>query len=619
MKNDELGRKVIELIGSEKNVSSLTHCATRLRFVLKDQKRANKEELEKLDGVIRVQESGGQFQVVIGPSVNKVYSAIMSNTQIDSSHSDQPQEKRSLFVKFTETVSGIFTPILPALIGCGMVKCLSSVLVSFGLIGMETGFIQVLNLIGDSVFYFLPFYLAVSSAKKFNTNQYIAITLAACYLYPTILNGAAAVAETGVTSLSFLGLPILFVKYTSTVIPIIVSVWILSYVYRFFEKYIPEVVNMILVPMLSLFVMVPVSLIAIGPIGSYLGSGLSGIISGAFNFNGAIAGALLGFFRPILVMFGLHYSIMPMQIQQIADLGYSVMLPSALAANLAQGGAALAVAFLTKNKKMKTTASSSALTAVFGVTEPAIYGVTLRYRKPFFAACLSAGIVSAFYGLVNASANAISLPGILSLGTYTADNYVFIILGFVLAFIMGFVFTMIVGIDKSEEPENNESTETKILNMDQVGINNPIKGKVIPLSEVEDNVFSSESMGKGIAIIPSEGIVYAPFDGKVEMIFKTKHAIGLKSDSGVELLIHIGMDTVNLEGKYFEALVEANDSIVKGQKLLTFDLEKVSEKGYSLVTPVIITNWADYQLNMEHTDFGSTLNFSDEVFSVGKI
>lgn len=593
MNNKELAQKILELSGGEKNITYVTHCATRLRLVVKSEAEVNLKAIDSLEGVLKAQHSGGQLQVVIGAKVNKIYDEFTKlGSFTNNNESDMPKVKKNPVNAFIETISGIFTPILPALVGCGMMKCLSSLMTSTGMVDPSTGFITVFNMIADCVFYFMPFFLAVSAARKFKTNEYLAIALAGCLLHPTILDAAGKIAETGIDKIDFLGLPILLVKYTSTVIPIILSVWLLSYVYKFVEKIVPDLLKVLLVPMITLLIMVPVQLIAIGPFGSYVGTWIAEGLNILFAKSGIVAGALLGFFRPILVMFGMHYSIMPMQIQQVAETGVTVLTASALAANLAQAGAAFGVFLKTRNKTMKAAAGSSSLTALFGITEPAIYGVTLRYKKPFFAGCLAAGLVSGFFGLVNANANAIALPGILSLSTYNADRYIYIIIGVVAAFVLGCVFTLIAGVDDFVmcEDKKVEAKEETVVSNEGIIVKSPVEGTVKDLAEVNDNVFAEGLMGKGIAIEPKVGKVVAPFDGIVEAIFKTNHAIGLKSKDGAEVLIHIGLDTVNLEGNHFKSHIEKGQAIKAGDLLVEFDIDAIKKEGYDVITPVIITN-----------------------------
>lgn len=620
MTNKDIALKVLELIGGEKNISNATHCATRLRLVLKDDSKANLQEINKIEGVLKAQNSGGQLQVVLGGKVEKVYDEFVRIANISNTSSDNLVEaKKNPVNKAIETIAGVFTPILPALVGCGMLKCLSSIITVTGIIDSKSGFITIFNMIADVIFYFMPFFLAVSSARKFKTNEYLAVALAGCLIHPTILTAASNIATTGVSTIDFLGMPILLVKYTSTVIPIILSVWVMSYVYRFINKFIPEMLQVILVPMLVLLVMVPLELIVLGPFGSYIGTWLSNVISFLFSANGIIAGFILGFFRPILVMFGMHYSIMPMQIQQVAETGYTAMLPSALAANMAQAGAVFAVFMLTKNKTMKAAAGSSSVSAIFGITEPAIYGVNLKYKKPFFAGCLAAGIVSGFFGMVNASGTAIAVPGILSLGTYQANKFIYIIIGTVAAFILGAVFTFIARIneDSIEETANNRienQIDSRVV-FDEL-IKSPLEGNLKDISEVNDKVFSEGIMGKGVAIEPKVGKVLAPFDGTVEALFNTKHAIGLKSNNGVEMLIHIGLDTVNLEGKYFVAHVTKGQNIKTGDLLVEFDITAIQKEGYDIITPVLVTNVEEYK-DIIQTKVGP-VSTGDEIIKVIK-
>lgn len=443
MSNQEMAKEIMGLVGGEKNVSQLTHCATRLRFVLADDSKADLKKLGAVEGVITAQNRGGQVQVVIGAKVDRVYDEILKsfNVQAGGTVDDNGEavKKKNLFNTVLETIAGIFTPILPALVGCGMMQCLTKIMVQMG-VPADNGVIVIADMIGACIFYFMPFFLAGSAARKFKTNEAIAICLAACYMHPTIMNAESAI--------SFLGLPLKNMSYASTVIPIILSVFVLKYVYDFVNKVIPDVVKVILVPMVTLIIMVPLQLALLGPIGSYFGTGVSKIILVLFDLNGAIAGAFLGFFRPILVMFGMHYSIMPMQIQQVAELGYTVMTPSALCANLAQAGAAFGVALRAKNKTMKAAGSSTGFTALFGITEPAIYGVTLRYKKPFFAGCAAAGLASGFLGMVNGRATSIALPGILSLPVFEANSFAFVLIGAAAAFVLAMVFTVAIGFDE---------------------------------------------------------------------------------------------------------------------------------------------------------------------------
>lgn len=579
-----LAQKIVEYVGNEENISVLTHCATRLRFNLKDNSKANIEKLKKLDGVLTAQMKSGQLQVVIGAKVQAVFDEVQSIVHIVDDGVEIKEEKKGKVSAVIEVISGIFAPTLPVLIGCGMFKAIVSLLTNLHIMQATDSFIIVLSMIGDLIFYFFPFFLAVSAAKKFKVSEYMAVALAGAYMYPTIMEGAANVATTGATSLSFLGLPILFVNYKSTVIPIILSVWVLSLIYKRIDKLVPDSLKILLTSMIVLMIMVPLELIVLGPIGSYLGTYIAQFMDWFYNVGGFVAAALLGGTRSLLTMMGMHYALAPLQIQQIAETGTSTLLVSALTANFAQGGAALGTAFAIKNKSERSVAFSAALSAVLGITEPAMYGVNLKYKKPFVFALISSAVAAAFLSFFHAGAMAYAPPGLFTLITYTADSFVFIILGVILSFGLACGLSFFFGVDKKEKKKD--------------GFYAPLNGKVIPLSEIKDETFSSGAMGNGFGIIPENNILKAPFNGTVEMIFPTKHAIGLKSDQGVEVLIHIGLETVNENGEGFKAKVKQGDHVVAGQPLIQFDLDVLKEK-YDMTTAVIVTN-KEIQMNDVH-------------------
>lgn len=607
MTNKELAAKIIANVGGEQNISILTHCATRLRFNLKDNSKADLEALKKLDGVLTAQIKSGQLQVVIGAKVNAIFDEVSAQVHItegDATVTEPPKNKVSAVI---ETISGIFAPTLPVLIGCGMFKAIVSLITGLELLPSDNDFVTLLSMIGDLIFYFFPFFLAVSAAKKFRVSEYMALALAAAYMYPTIINGAAAAEETGVAGLNILGITIPFISYSSTVIPIILSVWVLSLIYKRIDRLVPDFLKILLTSMIVLFIMVPVELIILGPIGSYAGTYIAQFMDWFYSIGGFAAAALLGGTRSLLTMMGMHYALAPLQIQQIAETGISTLLVSALTANFAQGGSAFGAFLALKDKQMKSVAASASLSAVLGITEPAMYGVNLKYKRPFGIAMASSAVAAAFLSFFHAGAMAYAPPGIFTIITYTADSFVFIILGAALSFGLAAVLTFLFGIpkeankpSKEEQTIENENTpETDALPDPsaaagaELTVYSPIHGNVIPLSDVPDEAFGSGAMGQGVGIEPAEGRVYAPFDGTVEMIFDTKHAIGLTSSDRISLLIHVGLDTVELNGQYFTAHVSAGDSIKKGQLLLEFDLDKIAEK-YKTVTPVLVVNTDEY-------------------------
>ncbi|MGG5373265.1 beta-glucoside-specific PTS transporter subunit IIABC [Enterococcus sp. AZ196] len=596
MTNQEIAKEILSFVGGKENITNVTHCATRLRLNVKDEAAVKMDRLNDIPDVIKAQFSSGQLQVILGGKVTGVYSAFTA--LVPSGDEEQVEEKKKFsFGSLIETIAGIFSPTLPILIGCGMIQSVNALLVNFQLISPESGAYALLQMTGDLIFYFLPFFLAISAARKFKTNEYMAVALAAAYMYPTIQNGALTAAETGIKALDFFGLPLLFVNYKATVFPIIFAVWIMSYIYKWINKLIPDAFKILAVPMLTLFIMVPLQLGILGPIGSYTGIYIAQGVNWLYNTGGIIGAFLLGALRPVLVMFGMHYAITPIMVQEVAETGKTVIIPALLVGNLAQSGAAFAVAVKLRNKAQKAGAFSAAFTAFLGITEPAMYGYNLKYKKPFYAALLSAGVAAAYLSIFHASSNAVALPGILALSTYKASSFIHIIIGVVIAVVGAFCLTFVLGIGEQKEEKTGAGTTNSAdltSSMTVQEMRSPVKGEQIELAQIQDEVFSKELMGKGFAVLPSEGKVYAPFDGEVTMLFDTLHAIGLTSTQGAEVLIHVGMDTVNLKGQHFTPKVKVGDQVKAGDLLLEFDLEKIKEAGYLTDTPVVVTNGMPY-------------------------
>ncbi|MGG7058223.1 beta-glucoside-specific PTS transporter subunit IIABC [Clostridium nigeriense] len=593
MKNRDIAIKILDQIG-ENNITYLTHCATRLRFNVKDENIINLSVLSEIEGVITSQFKNGQLQVVIGAKVEGVFDELISMIKLENDTKvERSNKKKGVVSNVVETIAGCFSPVIPVLIGCGMIKSVLSILTTLNLITSKSGEYQILSMIGDLLFYFFPFFLAISAAKKFKTNEFLAVALAGALMYPTIQNGAINAAESGINSLSFLGLPILFVNYKSTIIPIIISVWIMSYVYKWVNKIIPDTFKVLFVPMLVLFIMIPLELILIGPFGIYVGKGVAQFVTWLYGINGVLGAFLFGTFRPLLIILGMHYAITPINTQLIAEYGYSVISPANLTGNLAQAGACLAVFILLKNKVEKSNALTSGLTAVFGITEPAMFGFNLKYKKPMICAMVSGGIGAAYMNMFGGGATAVILPGILALPTYIADSYIHVIIAVLISIILAFISTLVLGIKEG----NTLIKKDKNLNVidKKEKIVQPMEGKVISLKEVNDETFSKELLGKGFAVIPSNGKCFAPFDGTVKMIFPTKHAIGLVNDKGIELLIHIGLETVELNGNYFTSHIKEGQKVKKGDLLIEVDIDKVKELGYDMTTAVIVTNTNEYE------------------------
>ncbi|HEM4576108.1 TPA: PTS glucose transporter subunit IIA [Streptococcus suis] len=586
--NKETAKQIIQIIG-EDNITFMTHCATRLRMNVADENKVDLNALDQVSGVIKAQIKSGQLQVIIGAKVAQVFEEASKLVSLSDNQVQSTEIKKNIIACVVEAISGCFGPVIPVLIGCGMVKSVAAILTTLNLVDPTSGTYQIISLIGDLLFYFFPFFLAVSAAKKFKTHEFLAVALAGALMYPTIQNGALQAAETGVNSLSFLGLPVLFVNYKSTIIPIILSVWIMSYVYKWVNKLIPDTFKVLFVPMIVLFIMVPLELIVIGPFGTYLGQGVAKVVSYLYTTNGVLGALLFGTFRPLLIIFGMHYAITPINAQLIAEYGYSVISPANLTGNLAQAGATLATFFFLKKKSEKAEALSAGVTALFGVTEPAMFGFNLKYKKPMICAMIAGGIGAAYINFWSGGATAVILPGLLALPTYIADNYIHIIIGISISIALAMIGTLVFGIGSKPKAD-----DTTIVSATKLDVKPFAKGEVVELNKVNDAVFSTGVMGNGFAIVPTEGKVFAPFAGKVTMVFETKHAIGLRSDNGVEVLVHIGLDTVNLKGEHFNVRIKEGDTIEAGQLLVEFDLEKLKELGYDTIIPFIVTNGAEF-------------------------
>ncbi|GIN88551.1 PTS beta-glucoside transporter subunit EIIBCA [Heyndrickxia sporothermodurans] len=596
MTYEKLAKNILDLVGGENNVTSLVHCATRLRFVLKDDTKANKGKLENTDGVITVKESGGQFQVVIGNTVPEVYKEIgkISNLLNDSKKADASTKERkgNIFGRAVDVISSIFAPLLGVMAGAGILKGLLLIASNLSWLDTSGTTYTILAATGDSLFYFLPLLLAVTTARKFEGNVFTALTIAGALLYPSII----ALKTEGVDT-TFFGIPVTMMSYSSTVIPIILSVIVMSKIEKVCNRFIHESVKNFVTPLISLVIMVPLTLIVFGPIGVNVGNWIASAILAAFAFNPLIAGAIMGACWQLLVIFGVHWGLIPVFINNIAVYGRDGIKPASTASVFAQTGAAFGVFLKTKNKKLKALAGSATITALFGITEPAVYGVTLRLKRPFIAGIIGGAVGGAIIGQAGTQAFASGAPGLLTLPIFYGpggQGFMGLIIGIIAAFLVSAVLTFILGFeDPVDEETITEEKEAKDHSDEEIV--SPLEGTVIALSKVPDPAFASEAMGKGIAIEPTSGRVVSPVNGTVTVAFKTKHAIGLVSESGAEILIHVGIDTVQLEGKYFTSHVKQGDQVKVGDLLVEFDIEKIKEAGYEIATPIIITNSTNYK------------------------
>ena len=601
MNYENLAKQILKNVGGQENVSNLTHCATRLRFNLKDVSKANTETIKKTKGVMGVVDKGGQYQVIIGNDVNHVYKEIMKIANIEGNSESKEVDDRKTVAKVIDTITGIFTPILPAITAAGMMKAVLALLTAFKLISTDSQSYQIFNFMADAAFYFLPIFLANSAAKKFKCNPYLAMMLGGILLHPTFVTMVNTAKETG-ESLAIFGLPITLASYSSSVLPIILGVWFMSYVEPIADKISPKAIKFFTKPLITAVVSGIVILVVIGPIG-YIVSDKVGLgIKTLESYASWLVPTLLGGLTPLLVMTGTHYGLIPIGINNRMTMGYdTIIYPGMLASNVSQGGAALAVAIKSKNKEIKQLASSAGITAVCGITEPALYGVNLRFKTPLYASMIGGAAGGLFLGLFRVSNYSGGSPGFLTLPSYIGGesmmNFVYACIGAVISVVVAFVAGLILYKDKVEaiEDENLEEVAVdKAPLMNKITIASPLNGEIVPLTEVKDETFASEMMGKGVAINPTEGKVVSPINGTVQMIFKTKHAIGLKSEDGAEILIHIGMDTVQLDGKHFTAHVKDGDKVKVGDTLVEFDMDAIKKEGYELITPVIITNTIDY-------------------------
>ena len=609
MDNHDVAQRILEEVGGKENISSLTHCFTRLRFVLKDKSKANKEVISNLEGVIQVVEASGQFQIVLGNKVEKIYDELMPMVgELEETNNDNG-EKIGIGTKILNTVAAIFTPTVPAIAASGMLKGILAVaaLIGLNMYGVDIKTYNtyiILNAASDALFYFMPIILARSAAKVFKTNDYIAMILGATLCYPAIVD-----LMTGENPVTLFGIGITQANYVSSVVPIIIAVFVLAYVEGFVKKIMPEVLKVIMVPTLSLLVMVPATLMIFGPIGIYFGNVVNWAYYYIMGLSPILLGAFIGGIWCVLVIFGAHRAIIPIGINDVAKTGRQNLLAFAGAANFSQAGAALGVFLKTKNKNLKTVAASATVTALFGITEPAIYGANLRLKKPMIYAVISGALGGALMGWGGSYGNAFANQGVLTIPVYAEAGtkaFVCYLLGCLIAFGGACIMTVVLGFKDLPEENAKKVQETltdavkEAINDDLVFedsdlvVDSPVEGRTISLADVPDEVFASGAMGKGIAVYPSKGEIVAPMDATVSVLYPTMHAIGLTLDNGVEMLIHIGIDTVNLDGKFFEKHVNVGEHLTKGQRIVSFNMQGIEAAGYDLTTSVIITNSNNY-------------------------
>ena len=605
MNYEIVSKEILEKIGGESNVSSVQHCMTRLRFILKDDSKADDEGIKKIKGVMGLAKQGGQYQIIIGNNVGQCYKEVIKLGNFNEDKSPELKEKKGIINSILDVVSGCMSATMPAIIGAGMIKVLLVILPMIGILSDTSQTYVILNALGDATFYFLPFILVISSSKKFNINPYTLAAVIGVMLYPDFIG----LVDSG-EKISLFGLPVAAASYSYSVIPVIMMAWVMQYIEKLTDKITPPVTKNFLKPMLTLLIALPIALIVIGPIGFYAGEALSSGMIFIYDKAGWLAIMIMGALMPLLVMTGMHWAFVPLSIMNInnPNIGFdTLLLVGMLCSNLAQASSCLAVFLKSKNKDLKQVAGASSVSAFLaGVTEPAMYGVTLKYKKPLYACMIAGGASGLYAGFVGLKTYVFATPALISLVQFIdpngGSNFINALITLGISVVLAFVLTWVLGF---EDPENEEDEEIEETNEEitveefKSGSNSiilsPIEGKVVSLKQVNDITFSEEIMGKGAAIIPTVGRAVAPVNGTVSALFETKHAIGLTSDNGVEILIHIGLDTVKLGGKHFTAHVKCGDKVKAGDLLVEFDIEKIKEAGYEVITPVLVTNTYDYK------------------------
>ena len=590
MNNRELAKEILKLVGGEKNITHLTNCVTRLRFQLKDEKKVNVTQLNQLDGVLGTQFQGGQFQVILGGKVVNVASELNEIASFGNEDSTNPEDNSGPVTKMLNTLSAILTPALPPVIAGGLLKGFIFMFLNFGWAQDGTDSIIFLNGLSDAMFYFFPFLLAVSSAKKFKTNEYLALTLAGLMMYPfAIADGQQFMKLFGI-------LPIAVVDYSSSVLPIIFSVWLLKYVKRFFDQWIPEMVNMVFSPLFALLITAPIAMSILAPLGYYIGEYVALGIKWMIDFSPWLAGLIVGGSRPILVLGGMHHAMNPIVQQELSSFGASQLTAMMLMSTLAQATAPVIVYFKAKEMKEKQIALSAVIPGYIGITEPSIYGVLVKYKGAMIATCIGGGLGAAVSTVFGGQSYGFVMPGLLSLPAFFGDGFFGILLGMLVAIVSTAILTFVL-LDRfsPKEPveEKTETNEQEVVG-DYV-VASPVVGNQLSLDTIQDDTFSKEILGKTAAIASSDGKIYAPFDGEVKAVFPTKHAIGIESDNGVELLIHVGLDTVTLEGTGFDLKAKQGMTIKKGDELLAFDQSYIQSKNLNDTVIVVVTNSEKYK------------------------
>ncbi|CAH5636290.1 TPA: PTS beta-glucoside transporter subunit IIABC [Klebsiella quasipneumoniae] len=598
MEYKALAQDILNRVGGKENIVSLVHCATRLRFKLKDNGKADAEGLKANPGVIMVVESGGQFQVVIGNHVHDVWQAVRQEAGLsdDSEPTAESVEKGSLLGQIIDVVSGIFTPFIGVLAASGILKGMLALAVVCGWLTPQQGTYKIWFAASDALFFFFPLFLGYTAGKKFGGNPFVSMVIGGALTHPLMIQAFEASQAPGAAVEHFLGIPVTYINYSSSVIPIILASWVCCWLERKSNALLPSSMKNFFTPAICLAVVVPLTFLLIGPLATWLSHLLAQGYQIIYAVAPWLAGAAMGALWQVCVIFGLHWGLIPLMINNLTVLGHDSMLPMLLPAVMGQVGAVLGILLKTRDARQKVLAGSAFSAGIFGITEPAIYGLTLPLRRPFIFGCVAGAIGGAIVGFSNAHVYSFGFGNIFTVAQMIPpqglDSTVWGgVVGIFAALIISCGLTFFAGLPRASAAPGAVAVAPVSAN----DILAPMSGSVIALDQVPDSTFASGLLGKGVAIIPAVGKVIAPFPGEVASLFQTKHAIGLQSDSGIELLIHIGIDTVKLDGVPFTAHVKEGDRVQAGDLLIEFDRQAILDAGYDLATPIIISNSDDYR------------------------
>ncbi|HCD0607982.1 TPA: PTS beta-glucoside transporter subunit IIABC [Salmonella enterica subsp. enterica serovar Infantis] len=593
-----LAKDILSHVGGKENIASLIHCATRLRFKLRDRALADAEGLKAKPGIIMVVESGGQFQVVVGNHVSEVWQAVRIEAGItdDTPVSSETKQKSSLLSSAIDIISAIFTPFIGVMAASGILKGLLALGVVVGLFNTESGTYKILFAASDSLFYFFPIILGYTAGKKFGGSPFVTMAIGGALTHPLMIQAFEASQLTGASVEYFFGIPVTFINYSTSVIPIIIAAWVSSHLERRCSPFFPSAVRNFFTPLVCLAIVTPLTFLIIGPVATWLSQMLAHGYLLIYNFAPWLAGGVMGAIWQVCVIFGLHWGLAPLMINNLTVFGHDSMIPMLLPAIMGQVGATLGVFLRTRDARLKTLAGSAVSAGIFGITEPAVYGVTLPNRRPFIFGCIAGALGGIFIGWSQTQVYSFGLPSILTIPQLIPPSGLdFTVWGAVIAMfgaaVLACALTWFAGL-----PAEKQKDEAVVVEKGgEIDVLAPLSGTVLSLENIPDATFSSGLLGQGVAIIPNDNRVIAPFNGEVASLFQTKHAIGLLSESGVEALIHVGIDTVKLDGKHFTAHVRVGDKVRAGDLLIEFDRQAIRSAGYDLATPVIISNSDDYR------------------------